>query len=475
VSSNPCGECSSCRDIDAGRFVDLLEIDAASRTKVDDTRDLLENVVYAPARGRYKVYLIDEVHMLSGHSFNALLKTLEEPPEHVKFLLATTDPQKLPVTVLSRCLQFNLRRLSEDEIEGQLRRVVEAEGMEFEADALVELARAGNGSMRDALSLLDQAIAHGGGALRGADVRGMLGTIARADVLELARAVSADDAAALLGSVDRVAEFAPDFGLVMDELARMLHRIALTQALGETKEQGDEASAIASLAAALSHEEAQLLYQLAITGRRDLALAPSPRAGFEMALLRMLTFRRAAAASDSPEPVRAVPTASVGRDAAPERARPPPSKPYAVAKPAPPAVKEPPPASPPARDPPVREPPAPSPRQSIPSVIRRTRKSSPRAPGRRSPCVSTCAGRRASWRTTRAWWASAAARCSWRSSRSRTSSATPRPRASCARRWRRTWARSSSSSAWSQTRRPRAPRKRCDASARRAWPRPKPR
>jgi len=294
VSAEPCGECSTCLDVDAGRFLDLLEIDAASNTGVDDVRVLIESAQYTPARGRYKVYLVDEVHMLSKNAFNALLKTLEEPPGHVKFLLATTDPQKLPVTVLSRCLQFNLKRLSEEQIRAQLERILAAEAVESEPDALADLAEAGNGSLRDALSLLDQSIAYGGGAVRSSDVRAMLGTVARADVSALLRAIIADDAPALLAAVEASAAFAPDFALVLDELGRLLHRIALRQALGDAAPRTPEDEAVREFARALVPEDGQLLYQLAITGRRDLALAPSPRAGFEMTLLRMLAFRLAA-------------------------------------------------------------------------------------------------------------------------------------------------------------------------------------
>ncbi|MCE3003988.1 MAG: DNA polymerase III subunit gamma/tau, partial [Xanthomonadaceae bacterium] len=285
VGSEPCGVCGICRDVDAGRFLDLLEIDAASNTGVDDVREVIENAQYRPTRGGYKVYLIDEVHMLSKNAFNALLKTLEEPPEHAKFLLATTDPQKLPVTVLSRCLQFNLKRLGEEQIAGQVARILEAEGIAHDADAVAEVARAGNGSMRDALSLLDQAIAYGGGRLAGAEVRAMLGTVDRTRVAGLLEAVAAGDAAALFARVGEVAEYAPDFGSVLDELAAQLHRVQMHQFLG-----GGGASD-AALADVLAPEDVQLLYQIAITGRRDLGMAPNPRAGFEMTLLRMLAFR----------------------------------------------------------------------------------------------------------------------------------------------------------------------------------------
>jgi DNA polymerase-3 subunit gamma/tau len=296
VSSNPCGECSACRDIDAGRFVDLLEIDAASNTGVDDVRDLIENAQYAPARGRFKVYLIDEVHMLTRNAFNALLKTLEEPPPHVMFLLATTDPQKLPVTVLSRCLKFNLKRLLPEQISGQMRHILDAESIAGEPAALAELARAADGSLRDGLSLLDQAIAYGAGSVKASDVRTMLGTIERGRVFALLEAVHAGNGAALLAEVDRLAEFSPDFAGVLDEIATVLHRVQLKQLVGGygLAEEADDAGTQA-LAEEMAPEATQLYYQIAIAGRRDLPLAPTPRAGFEMALLRMLAFRPVAA------------------------------------------------------------------------------------------------------------------------------------------------------------------------------------
>ena len=231
VSAEPCGECSACTEIDEGRFVDLIEVDAASRTKVEDTRELLDNVQYAPTRARYKVYLIDEVHMLSAHSFNALLKTLEEPPPHVKFLLATTDPQKLPATVLSRCLQFNLKRLSIPLIVGHLEQLLGVEGVETDAAALRLLARAADGSMRDALSLLDQAIAFGGGKVHETDVRSMLGSIERGQVVALLRALADGDAATLLGVVDKLDQRAPDYEGLLAELLTCLQQIAIARTL----------------------------------------------------------------------------------------------------------------------------------------------------------------------------------------------------------------------------------------------------
>jgi DNA polymerase-3 subunit gamma/tau len=293
-SSDPCGVCAVCTEVDAGRFVDLLEIDAASNTGVDDVREVIENAQYAPARGRFKVYLIDEVHMLSKNAFNALLKTLEEPPPHVKFLLATTDPQKLPVTVLSRCLKFNLKRLLPEQIAGQMKHILEAEGTPFEAAALVELARAADGSLRDGLSLLDQAIAYGGGKVQAAEVRSMLGTIERAHAARLIDTAHAGDGAALMHEIGQIAEFSPDFASVLDEVATLLHRVQLKQLVPDygVIDEEDEA-ALGRLAAALSPEDVQLYYQLVVNGRRDLSLAPKPRAGFEMALLRLLAFRPA--------------------------------------------------------------------------------------------------------------------------------------------------------------------------------------
>ena len=319
-SSNPCGECSACRDIDSGRFMDMIEIDAASNTGVDDVREVIENAQYSPSRGRFKVYLIDEVHMLSKSAFNALLKTLEEPPEHVKFLLATTDPQKLPVTVLSRCLKFNLKRLLPDQIAGQMRHILDAEGISCDTDALEELARGADGSLRDGLSLLDQAIAYGAGAVRAGEVRTMLGTIERGQVFALIQAVHSGDGAGLMAEIDRLAEFSPDFAGVLDEVAGALHRVQLKQLVAEhvTVEQGGDAE-VTALAAAMSAEQVQLFYQLAITGRRDLPIAPTPRAGFEMTLLRMLAFRpvQEAALPARPSPVKAPPMPAPGRVAEP--------------------------------------------------------------------------------------------------------------------------------------------------------------
>jgi DNA polymerase-3 subunit gamma/tau len=293
VSSNPCGTCAACREIDEGRFVDLIEVDAASRTKVDDTREMLDNVQYAPSRGRYKVYLIDEVHMLSNHSFNALLKTLEEPPPHVKFLLATTDPQKLPVTVLSRCLQFSLKRLPATLIGERLKVIAAAEQLPFEAGAMSLLARAADGSMRDALSLMDQLIAFGGSSVTEANARAMLGTIDRGHVSRLVDALARGDGAGLLNEIATLDTSAPDYDRALTELATFIQRIAIVQIVPQAASEDEEfdAGELRRLAQLISPEDAQLYYQIALGGRRDLNLAPDPRIGFEMTLLRMLAFR----------------------------------------------------------------------------------------------------------------------------------------------------------------------------------------
>ena len=342
-SADPCGECAVCTAVDAGRFVDLLEIDAASNTGVDDVREVIENAQYAPARGRFKVYLVDEVHMLSKPAFNALLKTLEEPPPHVKFLLATTDPQKLPVTVLSRCLKFNLKRLLPDQISGQMRHILGAENIQYEDSAIVELARAADGSLRDGLSLLDQAIAYGGGALQADDVRAMLGSVARGQVLGLLEALAIGDGQQLLNECTRIASFSPDFGGVLDDLAAVLHRLQLIQLVPGYRPEGGDAddSALVALAERLMPEDVQLYYQIATAGRRDLAIAPDARTGFEMAMLRMLAFRpadggeaprrerpAAPAARQVEQPAaapRAAPPAPVERQAAPPMLRPEPA------------------------------------------------------------------------------------------------------------------------------------------------------
>ena len=337
VSSKPCGGCGACVEIDAGRFVDLLEVDAASRSKVDETRELMDNVQFTPARGRYKVYLIDEVHMFSEKSFNALLKTLEEPPPHVKFLLATTDPQKLPITVLSRCLKFNLKRLPADEIGACLEQVLTEEAIGFDASAVKLLARAAEGSMRDALSLLDQAIAYGAGTVAEEEVRAMLGAVDRSRVVELLDAIAAHDAPGALEVVGAIAGDAADYADVLGELVSALHRIAVRQAVPEAPDPDpDLADAHARLAGRLSPEDVQLYYEIGLRGRRDLALAPDPRLGLEMAVLRMLAFSLDAGAAASPSAAPVAPSAAraapaAAREAAPAAAREPATEPAASA------------------------------------------------------------------------------------------------------------------------------------------------
>ncbi|HEY3731491.1 MAG TPA: DNA polymerase III subunit gamma/tau [Steroidobacteraceae bacterium] len=296
VSATPCGQCASCREIDAGRSIDLIEVDAASRTRVDDTRELLDNVQYAPTRSRFKIYLIDEVHMLSAHSFNALLKTLEEPPPHVKFLLATTEPHKLPVTVLSRCLQFNLKRLSVGLISARLTHILQTEQVAFEPAAVQLLAQAGDGSLRDALSLLDQLLAFGNGTAMEVDARAMLGTVEHEHVLRVMELLATGDAAALYEFARALEERAPDYAQLLDQLASLLERVVLKQLVPGFE--GDElhsGETLAALAKRISAEDLQLYYQTAILGRRDLELAPDARTGFRMTLMRMLAFRPAGA------------------------------------------------------------------------------------------------------------------------------------------------------------------------------------
>jgi DNA polymerase III subunit gamma/tau len=323
MTPTPCGVCSACREIDEGRFVDLIEVDAASRTKVDDTRELLDNVQYAPARGRYKVYLIDEVHMLSTHSFNALLKTLEEPPPHVKFLLATTDPQKLPVTVLSRCLQFNLKRFPPGMIFKRLSFICEQENIVSEPDALRLVARAAEGSMRDALSLLDQVIAFGGGKLTAEDTRTMLGTLDRAQVFGIVEALIARDARKVLDRVNELDEHAPDYRDVLAELAALLQKLALLQAVPDMQlDEAEDVETYKKLATAIAPEDTQLFYQIAIVGRRDLELAPDARGGFEMVLLRMLAFGMAEASQAPSTAATPVRSSSASSGVAPAMARP---------------------------------------------------------------------------------------------------------------------------------------------------------
>ena len=294
VSSVPCGECSSCTEIDAGRFIDLIEVDAASRTGVDDMRDLLDNVQYAPSRGRFKIYLIDEIHMLSKSSFAALLKTLEEPPPHVKFLFATTDPQKLPITVLSRCLQFNLKNLSAERITEHLKYVLGEEKVPFEEAGLWSLGRAADGSMRDALSLTDQAVGHGGGSITESDVISMLGTIERHFVVDICIAMASQNGEKLLSSVGQMAEQSPDYDAALGDVLSIWHQVAILQTVPEALDRGiSHFDELANLAETVSREDVQLFYQICLLGRKDLPLAPEQRAGFEMVMLRAMAFRPA--------------------------------------------------------------------------------------------------------------------------------------------------------------------------------------
>lgn len=292
VSSTPCGVCDACVSIDEGRFIDLIEVDAASRAKVDETRELMDNVQYAPTNGRYKVYLIDEIHMFSNHSFNALLKTLEEPPPHVKFLLATTEPKKLPVTILSRCLQFNLSHLTNDQIAKQIEMILSQESVKFDQASVELVARGADGSMRDALSLLDQAIAYGGGELEESQVRSMMGTIESADLNGLIQALIDADADALLNTIETIALQSPDFDSLLSELLSLLQKIAIIQVLPENSDNALKANEVLlQFANAMSKEDTQLYYQIGMMGRKDLYLAPDAKSGFEMVMIRMLAFR----------------------------------------------------------------------------------------------------------------------------------------------------------------------------------------
>jgi len=325
VTATPCGECGACAEIAEGRSVDLIEVDAASKTKVEDTRELLENVQYTPTHARYKIYLIDEVHMLSNHSFNALLKTLEEPPPHAMFLLATTDPQKLPATVLSRCLQFNLKNMQPEQIVAHLEHILGAESVSADAEALALIARAAEGSMRDALSLTDQAIAYGEGKLVGAEVAEMLGTVDRGRVLDLVAAILDEDPAAVLSLVSQIAEHAPDFVSTLDELSNILHQMTIAQTVPDALDTSwPDQARIAELAARATIDDTQLFWQMAVGGRREVHLASSARAGLEMILLRMIAFRPAAvfqpqtAAGDSPAKKPEPPVAPVALDVTPE-------------------------------------------------------------------------------------------------------------------------------------------------------------
>ena len=321
VGSQPCGECSVCREVDEGRFVDLIEVDAASKTGVDDTRELLDNVPYAPVRGRYKVYLIDEVHMFSNHSFNALLKTLEEPPPHVKFLLATTDPQKVPVTVLSRCLQFGLNRLPIEQIEKQFEHILGAENIQADKEALYLIARAADGSMRDGLSLLDQAIAFGGGTVQLEPVRDMLGVVAADELPKMLADVHAGDGHAVVQSIQALAQAAPDFSALLKDLLTLLHRLSLLKHAPDAWQSGwGDASTLQSLADQLTPEDIQLYYQIGLVGQRDITLAPDMQSGFEMVLLRMMAFRPGAV-SEATTPK----AAPVKKPAAPQAAKPEPA------------------------------------------------------------------------------------------------------------------------------------------------------
>jgi DNA polymerase-3 subunit gamma/tau len=317
ITSKPCGKCRACTEIDAGRFVDLLEVDAATNTKVDEMRELLDTAQYMPAAGRFKVYIIDEVHMLSRHAFNSMLKTLEEPPEHVKFILATTDPQRVPVTILSRCLQFNLKPLPPGLIAGHLKHVLAAEGVAFEEAALLQLAKAAAGSLRDSLSLLDQAIAHGGGKVSAAQVAEMLGSLGGDLVWPLLERIVAGDGKGTVEEAERIAARSISLDTALEDLAAILHRIALAQAGAAPSEEETDAQRVTTMASRLDPGQVQVMYQIALLGRRDLSLAPDELAGFTMALLRMLSFaqpstepravRNAAAAErqDSKPPVRA--------------------------------------------------------------------------------------------------------------------------------------------------------------------------
>ena len=315
ITPEPCGKCSACLEIDGGRFVDLLEVDAATNTKVDEMRQLLETAQYAPTRGRFKVYVIDEVHMLSTSAFNAMLKTLEEPPEHLKFILATTDPHKIPVTVLSRCLQFNLKQMPAPAISAYLRRVLEQEKVAFDGEALPLLARAAAGSMRDALSLLDQAIAHGGGKVAAAGVADMLGAMDQSYLLRLAEMLAAEDSAGAVAIADEMQERSISFDGALGDLASLFVRMALAQAVPDSLDEDlPERARVAALAGRLDPELLQLYYQMALQGREDLPLAPDEHAGFVMTLLRMLAFRPEGGAE--PLPARKPPEAGKARPAA---------------------------------------------------------------------------------------------------------------------------------------------------------------
>ena len=301
VSANPCGECPTCVDIEAGRFFDLIEVDAASRTRVDETRELLDNVPYAPSSGRYKVYLIDEVHMFSNHSFNALLKTLEEPPAHVKFILATTDPQKVPVTILSRCLQFSLKRIPEHDLVAYLGKLLDAENIQWEEPALVHIARASEGSVRDSLSLVEQAAAFGGGSVTTSEVEAMLGRLSPGRVFDLVDAVASGDGVAVMQQVESLAEYAPDYALLLKEIMTVLHQVAVCQ-VTKAKPSGLYADRIVTLASGQSAADIQLYYQIGLHGRRDMPYSVDAQTALEMTLLRMVAFKPASVNNTPPLP-----------------------------------------------------------------------------------------------------------------------------------------------------------------------------
>lgn len=308
VSANPCGTCPNCVAIDEGKFFDLIEIDAASRTRVEETRELLDNVQYKPTQGRYKVYLIDEVHMLSTHSFNALLKTLEEPPEYVKFLLATTDPEKLPITVLSRCLQFNLKHMTETQIAEHLNFILQQENIDHEQSALEELSTAAKGSMRDALSLLDQAIAFSDNSITDENIRQMLGTIEKTHIWEFLKALANHDGKEMLTVIENTAQYTSNFDNVLDEILAALHKVALEQIIPKSSAGQKDQAQITEFASKLSPEEVQLFYQIGLIGKKDITLAPTLRCGFEMTLLRMLTFDANTIAQNPPPQAAQQPT-----------------------------------------------------------------------------------------------------------------------------------------------------------------------
>ena len=369
ITARPCGVCETCKAIDSGRYVDLLELDAASNTQVDNMRELLENALYAPTAGRFKVYIIDEVHMLSRSAFNAMLKTLEEPPAHVKFVLATTDPQKIPVTVLSRCLQFGLKQLSPAQIRAQLEKVLAAEGLTAEPASLALLARAARGSMRDALSLLDQAIVHGAGQVVETGVREMLGIVDSSYLFTLLELLARADGPGLLEQAEAIDARGLSFDTTLQDLASLLHRIALAQTLADAIPPDEpERERLFALAEALTPEDVQLHYQIALRGRADLPLAPDEFAGFTMTLIRMLAFRPesgGAGAAPVSAPAASRPTPSPTRPAAPVRGAAAPA-----AAPASPVAPRPVPAAAPVASEPAAPATAPTQRASLPALTR---------------------------------------------------------------------------------------------------------